>query len=215
MATLGKKLALSVTFLAVFLIVTGMVCAEILVGVKEGYWIEYNATLTGSPPADHEVTWARMEVAGVQGTAVSLNVTTRFVNGTLLYESVPLNLEAGQLGDDFIIPADLNPGDTFLDQYQGTMIISGVEERSYASATRTVVYASTAESTYYWDKATGILVEGVSEFPDFTIHSVADKTNIWQPQILDSGPTAIYAILIITATVIVAVATFLILRRKR
>jgi hypothetical protein len=215
MDTLGKKLALPVTFLAVFLIATGTVCAEILVVVKKGYWIEYNATLTGSPPADHDVTWARMEVAGVQGKSIGLNVTTRFVNGTLLYESVPLNLEKGQLGDDFIIPADLNPGETFLDQYQGSITITGVEARSYAGATRTVVYASTAESTYYWDKATGILVEGVSEFPDFTIHSVANKTNIWQPQILDSGPTAFYAILIIAATVIVAVAAFLVLRRKR
>ena len=215
MNTLGKKLALPVTILAIFLIATGMVCAEILVGVKEGYWIEYNATITGSPPADHDVTWARMEVVDVQGKSISLNVTTRFVNGTLLYESVPLNLETGQLGDDFIIPADLNPGDVFLDQYQGSITIAGVEERNYAGATRTVVYASTTESTYYWDKATGILVEGASEFPDFTIHSVADKTNIWQPQILGLEPTTFYAVLIIAAMVTVAVATFLVLRRKR
>ena len=215
MSTLGKKLVLPVTIVAVFLIATEIVCAEILVGVKEGNWIEYNATLTGSPPADHDVTWARMEVADVQGTVISLNVTTQFVNGTILYESVTLNLETGQLGDDFIIPANLNRDDTFLDQYQGSITITGVEERNYAGATRTVVYASTAESTYYWDKATGILVEGASAFPDFTIHSVADKTNLWQPQILDSGPTAFYAILIIIATVIVAVASFLVLRRKR
>ena len=174
-----------------------------------------NATITGSPPADHDVTWARMEVVDVQGKSISLNVTTRFVNGTLLYESVPLNLETGQLGDDFIIPADLNPGDVFLDQYQGSITIAGVEERNYAGATRTVVYASTTESTYYWDKATGILVEGASEFPEFTIHSVADKTNIWQPQILGLEPTTFYAVLIIAATVTVAVATFLVLRRKR
>jgi len=215
MNTLGEKFALPVAIIAVFLITTGVVCAEILVGVKKGNWIEYQVALTGSPPADHEVTWARMEVTDVQGKAINLDVTSQFANGTILYESVTLNLETGQLGDDFIIPANLNPDDTFIDQYHGSITITGFEERNYAGATRTVVYASTAQSTYYWDKATGILVEGESEFPDYTIHSVAEKTNIWQPQILGLEPTAFYAVLLIAATVIIAVTAFLALRRKK
>jgi hypothetical protein len=215
MKSLDKKLALPVTILAVFSITTGIVCAEILVGVKKGNWIEYQVALTGSPPADHKVTWARMEVTGVQGKVINLNVTTQLANGTLLYESVSLNLETGQLGDDFIIPANLKPYDTFLDQYHGSITITGVEERKYAGATRTVVYASTAQSTYYWDKATGILVEGTSEFPEYTLHSVADKTNIWQPQFFGLEPIVFYAVLLIAATVIIAVTVFLVLRRKK
>jgi len=77
------------------------------------------------------------------------------------------------------------------------------------------VSAATAQSTYYWDKATGVLVEGISEFPDYTIHSIADKTNMWQPQIFGLEPTVFYALLILAATVIVAVIAFLAVRRKK
>jgi hypothetical protein len=212
---LSKKLASTTVISAILLIAAGIACATVSVGVQKDNWIDYTVTLTGSPPADHEVTWARMEVTAVQGEAVSLNVTTQFANGTFLYEDVTLNLETGQLGDDFIIPANLNPGDTFLDQYHGNITISGVEERSYAGATRTVVYASAAQNTYYWDKATGILVEGTSMFPDYTIHSIADKTNMWQPQFFGLEPMVFYALLIVAAAGIVAVAALFVLRRRK
>ncbi|MBT0159153.1 hypothetical protein G4O51_04130 [Candidatus Bathyarchaeota archaeon A05DMB-2] len=212
---MSKKFTLSLTVLAALIIAAGIVCAEIAVGVQKGNWIEYQITLTGSPPADHEVIWARMEVAAVQGTTINLNVTTELANGTLLYETVTLNLETGQLGDDFIIPANRNIGDIFLDQYHGNITISGVEERRYAGATRTVVYTVTAQSTYYWDKATGILVEGITEFPDYTIHSIADKTNMWQPQILGLELAVFYAVLIAAVAVVLAVAAFLVWQRRK
>jgi hypothetical protein len=212
---LNKTLTLATTISAIMLVAAGIAGAAVSVGVHKGNWIEYTVTLTGSPPADHDATWARMEVTSVQGEAVSLNVTTQFVNGTYLYEDVTLNLETGKLGDDFIIPANLNPGDTFLDQYHGNITISGVEERSYAGTTRTVVYGSAAQSIYYWDRATGILVEGNSTFPDYTIHSVADKTNMWQPQILGLEPTMFYALVITAAAVIIAVIALFAWRRRK
>jgi hypothetical protein len=177
---MNRKVGLTIALFIVLLGV-GNVLAEISVGVKKGDWIEYQVALTGSPPADHDVTWARMEVTNVQGKAINLNVTTEFKNGTLLYENVTLNLETGQLGDDFIIPANLNSGATFFDENVGNITISGVEERTYAGATRTVVYAATSETTYYWDQATGVLVEGNSQFPDYTMNTIVDKTNMWQP----------------------------------
>lgn len=211
---MDRKLGLIIA-LFIVLIGAGAVLAEILVGVKKGDWIEYQVTFTGTPPPDHDVTWARMEIVDVQGKAIDLNITTEFSNGNLLNETITLNLETGQLGDDFIIPANLNKGDAFLDKHQGSITISAVEERTYAGATRTVVSAATAQSTYYWDKATGILVEGISEFPDYTIHSIADKTNMWQPQIFGLEPTVFYALLITAATVIVAVIAFFAVRRKK
>jgi ABC-type glycerol-3-phosphate transport system substrate-binding protein len=111
-----RKLGLIIALLIV-LIGAGAVLAEILVCVKKGDWIEYQVTFTGTPPPDHDITWARMEIVDVQGKAIDLNITTEFSNGNLLHETITLNLETGQLGDDFIIPANLNKGDAFLDKY--------------------------------------------------------------------------------------------------
>ncbi len=211
---MNRKLGLIIALLIV-LIGGGAVLAEILVGVKKGDWIEYQAVFTGTPPAGHEVMWARTEVVNVQGKVISLNITSKFSDGTLVNETITLNLETGQLGDEFIIPSNLNKGDAFLDKYYGSITISSVEERTYAGATRTVVSAATARSTYYWDKATGVLVEGISEFPDYTIHSLAGKTNMWQPEIFGLELTVFYALLIIAATLIVAVIAFFAMRRKK
>ena len=211
---MDRKLGLIIALLIV-LIGAGVVLAEILVGVKKGDWIEYQVTFTGTPPLGHDITWARMEIVDVQGKAIDLGITTQFSNGTLLNETITLNLETGRLGDDFVIPANLNKGDAFLDKYQGNITISAVEERTYAGATRTVMSAATAQSTYYWDKATGVLVEGISEFPDYTIHSIADKTNMWQPQIFGLEPMVFYVLLILAATAIVVVIAFFAVRRKK
>jgi hypothetical protein len=211
---MDREFSVTITLLIIFVSI-GIALAEISVGVKKGDWIEYQAVFSGTPPAGHEVTWARSEVVDVQGKVISLNITTEFSDGTLLNETITLNLETGQLGDEFIIPANLNKGDTFLDKYHGNITISAVGEGTYAGATRTVVSAATAESTYYWDKATGVLVEGISELPDYTIHSIADKTNMWQPQIFGLEPTVFYVLLILSSTVIVVVIAFFAVRRKK
>lgn len=211
---MNRKAGLTIALFIVLLGV-GNVLAEISVGVKKGDWIEYQVALTGSPPADHDVTWARMEVTNVQGKAINLNVTTEFKNGTLLYENITLNLETGQLGDDFIIPANLNSGDTFFDENVSNITISGVEERTYAGATRTVVYAATSETTYYWDQATGILVEGNSQFPDYTMNTIVDKTNMWQPQLFGLDPTVFYGLVIGAAVLVVVVPAFFVVKRKK
>ncbi|MEM2108074.1 MAG: hypothetical protein QXL10_02170 [Candidatus Bathyarchaeia archaeon] len=208
-----RKLYLLSALLVVSFIVSTAVTA-ILVGVKKGDWIEYQAVFTGTPPVGHEVTWARTEVLDVQGTIIDLNVTTKFANGTLWYETITLNLAVGQLGDEFIIPANLDVGDTFFDKYHGNVTISKIEKRTYSGVTRTVISATTAQSTYYWDQATGVLVEGISKFPDYTIHSIVEKTNMWQPQIFGLEPT-VFSTLLILATILIVVALALLMIRGR
>jgi hypothetical protein len=193
---------------------TCAVSAEISVGVKKGDWIEYLVTYSGTPAEGHDVTWARMEIVDVQGKSVNVKISAKYSNATQEEITVTLNLETGQLGDDFIIPANLNAGDTFFDK-TGNITISGVEEKAYAGVTRTVVNAATPQTTYYWDKATGILVEGTSIFNDYTMNTKVDKTNMWQPQILGLQPDIFYALLIVTAIVIAAAVTLVVLRRKK
>ncbi|MCX8152980.1 MAG: hypothetical protein N3E52_00935 [Candidatus Bathyarchaeota archaeon] len=189
--------------------------AEIRVGVKKGDWIEYRAAFTGTPPAGHEVTWARTEVLDVQGTVINLQVTTKFSNGTLWNETITLNLATGQLGDEFIIPSNLNVGDAFFDKYHGNVTISKIEEKTYSGAVRKVISATAAQSTYYWDQATGVLVEGISEFPEYTIHSIAEKTNMWQPQIFSVEPTVFYTLTILVVILMIAALAILTMQRKK
>lgn len=209
-----KKLILVVASLF-FFVTAGVVVGEFSVGVKTGDWIEYNVSVTGSPAEKHDVTWARMEVYAIQGSQIDLNITVKFSDGTLEPQTATLNLDTGQLGDDFIIPANLNVGDVFFDKNVGNITISGVEEKTYAGVTRNVITAATSETTYYWDQATGVLVEGISHYPEYTMHSIVDKTNLWQSQVQGLNPTVFYAVVIGGVTLIVVVLTVFIMRRKK
>ena len=211
---MNRKIGLVLVLFIVLICVSG-VLSEISVGVKKGDWIEYQVTYTGIPAEGHDVTWARMEIKDVQGKSMSVEITAKHSNGTQEKFVTNLNLETGQLGDDFIIPANLNVGDVFFDKNAGNITISGVEERTYAGTTRTVVHAATSETTYYWDQATGVLVEGTSQFPEYTMNTIVDKTNMWQPQLLGLDPTVFYALVIGATVLIVVVLAFLIVRRKK
>ena len=212
---MNRKLASLFALLIVLIVIVPVaVSAEILVGVKQGDWIEYQVNVTGTPPPDHNIIWARMEITDVQGGDINLNITTRFSNGTLLNEAITLNLETGQLGDDFIIPANLNAGDTFYDKTEGNIMISGAEERTYAGATRTVVYANTSQTKFYWDKSTAILVEATSSYTEYTMHTTTDKTNMWKAQIFGLDLTLFYALIIVAVAIIAAIIFFVIRRKK-
>jgi len=186
--------------------------AEIVVGVKPGDWIEYNVAFTGDVLEEHDVTWARIEVIGVEGKKIDIEITSIFSDGREETETLTLNLETGQIGDSFIIPANLDKGDTFLEQYEGTITISGVEEKSYIGANRKVVYATTSQTMFYWDQSTGFLVEATSSYPDFTMTTKAEKTNMWQTQAFVLDP--LFSIVLI-ALVIVAVLVILLRYKKK
>lgn len=214
-SSMERKLALiTAVFIVLIGIVPAAISADISVGVKQGDWIEYQVTYTGTPPESHAITWAKMEIVGVQGAIINLNVTTKFSNGTLLNETVTLNLETGQLGDEFIIPANLNSGGTFFDEHVGNITISGVEQRTCVGVTRTVVYASTSQTMFYWDRSTGVFVEASSSLNGYTLNSKADKTNMWQPRIFGLDPTVFYALVIAAVTILVVIA-FFVMRRKK
>jgi len=186
--------------------------AEIVVGVKPGDWIEYNVAFTGDIIEQHDVTWARIEVLAVEGKTIDIKVTSIFSDGREETETLTLNLETGQIGDSFIIPANLDTGDTFLEQYEGTMTISGVEEKTYIGAKRKVVYATTSQTTFYWDQSTGFLVGASSAYTDFNMTTKAEKTNMWQTQGFVLDP--LFSIVLI-ALVVVAVLVILLRYKKK
>ena len=102
---MDRKLALIIAGLIVLLgSVPVAASAAVSVGVKQGDWIEYQVSYTGTPPESHAISWAKMEVVGVQGAVINLNVTTRFSNGTLLNEAVTLTLRQVSWGTNSSYP---------------------------------------------------------------------------------------------------------------
>jgi hypothetical protein len=210
-----RKLCVTITLLTIVLLGVGSVLADTSVGVKKGDWAEYNVEYTGTPPEGHNVIWARIEIGDIQGKIVNANITVEFSNGTQATMAETWNLQTGQLGDDFIIPTDLNKGDTFLDKTAGSITISSVEEKTYAGATRTIAHATTSVTSYYWDRATGLLVEGDSELPDYVMNTTITETNIWQPQLFGLDAAVFYALAIGAAVLIAVVVAVLVFRRKK
>jgi hypothetical protein len=186
--------------------------AEIVVGVKEGDWMQYTVTCTGNVPEEHNVTGARIEVMHVEGKQIDVEILSKYSNGTEGTGTLTLNLETGQIGDCFIIPANLNEYDTFPEQTEGNITIRGVEEKTYLNATRTVVYANTSQTDYYWDRSTGFLLEATSTYPDFTMVTKAENTNTWQTQTFGIDPIVP---IVLIAAVIGAVLAIVLVKTKK
>jgi len=205
-----KKLSLYMVCFVVFagvLFSASVVYADVSVGVKQGDWIEYTVTCTGEVPVDHNVTWAKIEVTGVEGKKIDVAIMSRFFDGHEETVTATLNLETGEIGDGFIIPANLSEGDTFPEQVEDTITISGVEEKTYANEKRQVVTATTSYTVYYWDQPTGFLVEATTTYTSFGIASKAEKTNMWQAQTFGVNP--IVSIVLVALVIVTVLALFL------
>ncbi len=184
-----------------------IIYADVLVGVKKGDWVEYDVICNGVVPEDHNVTWAKIEVIGVDGNKVNVAITSRFLGGKEETVTSILNIETGEIGDGFIIPANLREGDTFVKQIDGTVTISEVEKRTYANEKREVVTATTSSTEFYWDQLTGFLVEASSTYENFSIGSKMEKTNLWQAETF--GLHSVTVIVLLVLVIVIFLAFFL------
>ena len=209
-----RKIALYLICLAVLvgMLFSATVSAEIVVGVEQGDWIEYKVTATGNVPEEHNVTWDKIEIISVEEKKIGIEITSRYSDGREETANSTLNLETGQIGDAFIIPANLDNNDTFLEQNEDSITISGVEKKTYVGANRKVVYANTSQTMFYWDRSTGFLVEATSSYPDFTLTTKAEKTNMWQTQIFRIDP---FVFIVPIIAVIVAVSAIFLTRKMK
>jgi hypothetical protein len=197
----------------------GVALADNVVGVKKGDWIQYQVTETGNPAPQYNITWARMDIISVQGEVITVNVQTAFGNGTLYPENgINLNLATGAIGDGFFVPTNLNPGDRYSTEYEGIINITSVGQVEAGGAQRAVLIGVTNESTYFWDRQTGIMVAATSNLPGCVLYTKTSATNIWASQILGLNQTVFYALIvaiIAVATVLVAVVMIFVWLRKR
>lgn len=208
-------LAVALTALIITASLTSVAFADFPVGVKSGDWIKYQVTITGNPPPDENITWAKMEVIAVQGENITINVQTGYANGTLYPENgIILNLATGAIGDGFFIPANLTVGDQYSTEFEGTINITSVGQLEAGGAERTVTAGASYQSNYYWDKQTGIMVDATSTLPGYTISTKTSETNIWQPQILGLSQTVFYALITVAIVAVVALLAAILLWRK-
>jgi hypothetical protein len=155
-----------------------------VVGTRQGDWAMY----VGAPPSE-EYEWIRISVLKIEGTVVDLqyhyDLRARFrAQATVHFPDDPhfVSIDvADGTGNSFffLIPRNLSVGDPVpVARDHVPLKIEGVEQRRYAGAERTVVYASFSNMTisyaefktagrYYWDKETGLLVERIAAVGDF------------------------------------------------
>jgi hypothetical protein len=212
-----KQLELSIILFILLLVAIPItVYASVTVGVKNGDWVEYQVTIIGNVPADHNVTWAKLEVTVVEGNTINLNITSGVSNShtSPVQEEIVLNLEKGILGDGFIIPANLKTDDTFLDSHQGSITIAETKQLIVAGAKRNIISGYTNGTNYSWDQTTGILIEANTNLTDYNMTTKIDKTNIWQQQPTEVNPIILYT-LVISVSVIAISSIILVSHRKK
>jgi hypothetical protein len=61
---------------------------------------------------------------------------------------------------------------------------------------------------------TGILVGATTSFSGFTLFTTANRTNVWQPQILGLDPIVFYALISAIVVVLVTIVAILAWRKK-
>ncbi len=194
---LMKKFSFLLFLVIILLSITLVESSEvIIVGVKQGDWIEYDIQIKTNHlnnseitiPPDHNISWARLEIISVQNRIIDLNVQTKFSNATVISGNTSLNLDDGTLGDNFIIPANLTYGDSFYNKYQGNIIITNLQQETIAGADRIVFSGATEDTVFDWDQLTGILINAESTFNGYSLITQINKTNMWAPQKASLSP---------------------------
>jgi hypothetical protein len=180
-----KRMVIGFALIAVLglSLLAGMAAANGLIAVKAGDWIEYNVTTTGNPTPIHNITWARLDVKTVTGSEINTDIQTQLANGTLWLEpNTTFNVVTGVVGEGAIIPTNLTVGDVYFSEYEGNITVTGTQTLMVAGAMRTVLIGEAANTSFMWDKETGVMVKATTTLSDCTVYSEAKATNLWQPQ---------------------------------
>ena len=200
--------------------------SSVSVGVKAGDWLNVSYAITGAPVGSNLPTWIRLDILGVVGTVVTARVTMHMTDGTEQNATVSVDVAGGggaalPVLAGGIIPANSRVGDILTLTGLGVVTIAGETTKTYAGASRTVVYASLTQSgtqlTYYWDKETGVIVEASVTSGTMSASAAATETNMWAAAAATGlllGGTFLYLILAVALIVVVAVLALIWRRRS-
>ncbi len=187
------------------------------VGVKAGDWVKYDVTGNFSGMTNFE--WMKIEFTKVEGTNVTVKATVRMTSGTETSQDMSFDIgssEGGLAGIGFVIPANLDVGDTV--SFSGTNIgLTAQTTRTYGGASRTVVgiaysMPGLVSAAVFWDKATGILLEASMSYGSQSLKIMASSTSFGS-DLFGLSWWIWIAIIAAIAAPVGAVAFFLIRRR--
>ncbi|MGB5924595.1 MAG: hypothetical protein WBH01_00665 [Dehalococcoidia bacterium] len=189
------------------------------VGIEAGDWIKVAYTFNGWPADRPYLEWLKLEFLSIDGTIADVRATLHISDGTEHSDTGPIDVVSGSEVPalaGIAISANRTTGDSVYIAGYGNVAIEGEATRTYAGATRTVVYAgfsqNETQATYYWDKLTGVMVELSSTSPGITATAKATETNMW-------GAAAVgmpwWPWIIVAAVAVVGVAIFFVRRRRR
>jgi len=223
----GERVKKAITFgmLMIVIFLIALVLPAVQGELKAGDYIKIEFTVAGAPTGTQLPQWMKLEVLSVTGTTANIRTTMHMTDGTEQTQTVTVDVTVGGQTSGFsgmMIPRNSKTGDSITMSGLGTIAIGGETTRSYAGADRAVVYASVSQQgsqlTYYWDKATGVIMEVSGTSAGMTVTAKVTETNMWQPQLFGGiEPTTLY--ILIAAVIVIAVggvtAVFLIRRRKK
>ena len=212
---------------------------DVTVGVAVGDWFMYEGDLVlweadeGVPFPPHQMysflqtwnesDWQKRTVVNVSGTTITYEIVTHYKNGTEVTTTVDEGVTSAFTY--YAIGANLGPGDEARSSIFGDpMIINETIAREYGDLTRETNYCEWASmysnplptlsdvythDDFYWDKATGILVEWVyngslSMAEGNATYSVIQKlieANLWVIPEFPTGTVMLVVFVAVTACV--------------
>ena len=191
--TKGNRLKIALTLLVVVLVVAvsafglyfALDSSEFMVGVEKGDWIKYEAELLEFDPHDPTVfnterRRIKIEYVKVDGRNLVLNVTYSYLDGRS-----DISQMTGELGinnfEGFIVPANLNVGDSFSEGTEEFTII-GIENQTISNKSRKVVFGDITPMEgmkSYWDQKTGVLIKATMDDERTSYELTTTDTNLW------------------------------------
>ena len=207
------------------------------VTIKNGDWIKYGDVNTGDVPFTTQTVWTKVEFLDVSESTMTIQVKSLMTNGTEIVggscvppsgETIRINVGANSKssGDfsGFVIPTDVNVGDIFRVSGWGNVTITGETTRTYAGASRTVVYApysydakvpgESMGTISYWDRQTGVFLEETMTTASYTMSLKAIETNMWTASASEGFSLHLLGIIIIPVAIVIVAIALIVRRRK-
>ena len=183
-----RNVKTKITFLLLCSVLMVNVSSNSILGVKSGDWIRYDFQETFSSVGER---WQTIEFLSVVGTEATIRVTIHMSPAIEMNQTETIDLSSS---DNFqviffgvrvyLIPSNLGVGvPVYLGEF-GNQTIAGEATGIVAGANRRLVYSNFSKSgsryTFYWDKQTGVLVEGTMAM-DGTVYKAVSTgaTNMW------------------------------------